>query len=155
MKNGIINHTNTKYELEITKTRLDLVINKKIELYQKYVGIKSPSLEEKSNNNFSCDKFALYVNEITKTNEVTGMSIEEEITNLLKSMNKMKLVLSKIECDLKQLKDIESRLYRKIVIDGYRVSKAVEEVASESYYSQQHIWRFYDNIKEYIRKLKK
>ena len=56
---------------------------------------------------------------------------------------------------MRELKGIEAELYRFIVFDNMKISKAIEKTAEKNYVDDRTIWRIYHKtIKEHINKLK-
>jgi hypothetical protein len=60
-----------------------------------------------------------------------------------------------MESTLKSLTGMEADLYKEIVINGTRISRAVEKIASDYNKDVSTIWRLYHrNVKEYVNMLK-
>lgn len=151
-----LNYTNTKYDLELAKTRLSLLIDKKTALYCKYFpttsNIKEIVVDGGDKEN---DKMALYVHDLTKIDPNTGKSLEQEITDKLNDVNKLQYYLNLMDYSLIKLTGIEADLYREIVLNDTRVSKAVEKIAEKYDKDVSTIWRLYHKtIKKDIQKLK-
>ena len=153
---AILNYTNTKVDLETAKLRLNLLMDKKEALYCKYFSI-TPTLKDivvdgGARNN---DKMADYVHELNKINPNTGKSLEQEINEQLNVVQKLEYYLKRMESTLKSLTGIEADLYKEIVINGTRISRAVEKIASEYNKDVSTIWRLYHRgVKEYVNMLK-
>lgn len=153
---AILNYTNTKVDLETAKLRLNLLMDKKEALYCKYFSI-TPTLKDVvvdggARNN---DKMADYVHELNKINPKTGKSLEQEINEQLNVVQKLEYYLKRMESTLKSLTGMEADLYKEIVINGTRISRAVEKIASNYDKDVSTIWRLYHrNVKEYVNMLK-
>lgn len=153
---AILNYTNTKVDLETAKLRLNLLMDKKEALYCKYFSItptlKDMVVEGGVKNN---DKMADYVHELNKINPNTGKSLEQEINEQLNAVQKLEYYLKRMESTLKSLTGMEADLYKEIVINGTRISKAVEKIASDYNKDVSTIWRLYHrHVKEYVNMLK-
>jgi len=147
-------HSNLKKELQIVQIKLDMLLNKKIELHTKYVGVKSAPLGEKVQCSNDVDKFALYMHELTKINEITGLSLDKEIEITTNEVNNLRYYINLIEYQLKELKGYEYDLYYKIAVLGLSITKAVENVAEKNNVSDMTIWTYYNRIKKEVKKLK-
>jgi adenine-specific DNA methylase len=96
-----------------------------------------------------------YVHELNKINPKTGKSLEQEINDQLNTVHKLEYYLKRMESTLKALTGIEADLYKEIVINGTRISKAVEKIASNYDKDVSTIWRLYHKrVKEYVNMLK-
>lgn len=153
---AILNYTNTKVDLEVAKTRLNLLMDKKEALYCKYFSI-TPKLKDVvvdggARNN---DKMADYLHELTKINPNTGKSLEQEINDQLNVVQKLEYYLKRMETTLKDLDGMGADLYKEIIINGNKVSKAVEKIAERYNKDVSTIWRLYHReVKEYVNMLK-
>lgn len=58
---------------------------------------------------------------------------EEYITELSKEKENLEEYLESYKKNLKELNEIETRIYYKIVYEGFGVMKAIEKVAEENY----------------------
>lgn len=153
---AIINYNNTLCELSILKTRLDLLMDRKENLYCKYFPMnKQLTSENVSGGHTIKDPMSLYVEELTRINSETGKSLDQEINEQRNEVNKLEYYLHLMDNTIKELKGIESELYRYIVFDGMNISKAVSKTAEKNFVDDRTIWRTYHkNIKEHINKLK-
>lgn len=149
-------YTNTKCELEMAKTRLSLLMDKKEQLYAKYFPI-TPKLKDdvikggKQDN----DKMALYVHELNEVDIGTGRSLAQEIEYQRTVVDKYKRYLDEMGETLSKMRGIEYSLYYEIVINGVNTSKAVSNVAERYNKDDQTIWKYhYKKIKENVKKLK-
>ena len=154
---SIQNYTNSKIDLQMAKTRLNVLMDKKEALYCKYFNItaklKDAVVEGGVKNN---DKMAEYIHELTKANPITGKSLEEEINEQLETVKKMEYYLDIMTKTLGSLNGIEADLYKEIAINGMRISKAVEKIADKYNKDVSTIWRIYHkNIKENVKMLVK
>lgn len=153
----LLNYTNTKVDLETTRLRLSILMDKKEELYCRYLGITAKLKDiVVTGGNISNDKMADYLNELHKIDPNTGKSLEQEINEQLATIQKLEYYLKQIETNINSLTGIEADLYKEIVVNGTKVSKAVEKVADKNNREPRTIWRIYHReVKELIYKLKK
>ena len=133
---------NIECELEITKLRLNLLIDRKNMLYAKYC----PIAQKLSN-----DKKARYLHELYDTNTVSGYSLAQEIKYQKERVNILTHIISKIDKTLNLLKGIEFVLFCEIVINGVSTSKAVRNIAQLYKLTENTVWRYhYKKIKDVI-----
>ncbi len=63
-------------------------------------------------------------------------------------------LLHQIEDDIKKLSGIENELYCEIVVNGIKVSKAIEKIATEENISVSTLWKnYYPSVKKRINAL--
>lgn len=151
----IRNYTDTKCELEIAKTRLSLLMDKKEKLYCKYFPI-TPKLKEvmvdggERNN----DKMADYVHELHEIDIGTGKSLAEEISYQQEKINKLQGYLNTMNDTLSKMSGLEYKLYYEIVVKGVNISKAVDNIAELSGKETRTIWKnYYNKIKKNVKKV--
>lgn len=151
----IRNYTDTKCELEIAKTRLSLLMDKKEKLYCKYFPI-TPKLKEvmvdggERNN----DKMADYVHELHEIDIGTGKSLAEEISYQQEKINKLQGYLNTMNDTLSKMSGLEHKLYYEIVVKGVNISKAVDNIAELSGKETRGIWKnYYNKIKKDVKKV--
>lgn len=151
----IRNFTDTKCELEVAKTRLNFLMDKKERLYCKYFPI-TPTLKkvvvdggEKNN-----DKMADYLHELHEIDLGTGKSLAEEITYQQQNIDKLQGYLNNMGDSLSKMTGIEYKLYYEIVVKGVNISKAVGNIANETGKDTSTIWKnYYSKIKKDIKKV--
>lgn len=150
-------YTDTKCELEIVKTRLSLLMDKKERLYCKYFPI-TPTLKEvmvdggEKNN----DKMADYLHELYETDIGTGKSLAKEIEYQQQNIDKLQGYLNDMTVTLSKMNGLEYKLYYEIVVVGTNISKAVEKIAEVSNKDIGTIWKnYYSKIKKDVKKIAK
>lgn len=153
---AIRNYTNTKCELEMAKTRLNLLMDRKEKLYCKYFPItakgKEIMVEGGDHNN---DKMADYVHELHEVDIGTGKSLAEEIIYEQTNLNKLQGYLNDMTESLSKMTGIEYELFYEIIFKGVNITKAVDNIASNNDIEPRSVWRnYYRNIKKDIRKIK-
>ena len=146
-------YTNTKCELEMAKTRLNLLMDRKEQLYCKYFPITSKSkdvmVDGGERNN---DKMADYVHELHEVDIGTGKSLADEIIYQQENISKLEKYISDMDSTLSKLNGVEYSLYYEIVVKGVNVTKAVSNVAEQYEKDNQTIWKYhYKKIKKYIK----
>ena len=151
----IRNITNTKCELEMAKTRLNLLMDRKEALYCKYFPITSKIKEvmvdggERNN-----DKMADYLHELYEVDIGTGKSLAEEITYEQENIDKLQGYLKEMAESLNKMTGIEYQLYYEIIYKGTKISRAVEKIATENDVEPQTIWKnYYRKIKKYVKRV--
>lgn len=154
---SIKSYTNTRCELEIAKTRLSLLMDKKERLYCKYFPI-TPTLKEvmvdggEKNN----DKMAGYLQELYEIDLGTGKSLADEIEYQQQTIDKLQGYLNDMTVALSKMEGIEYKLFYEIVVNGTNVSKSVEKVAEENSKDITSIWKhYYRKIKNELKKIEK
>lgn len=154
---NIRTYTNTKCELEMAKTRLSLLMDKKEQLYAKYFPVTQKIKEdiikggEKDN-----DKMAQYVHELNEVDIGTGLSLAQEIDEQRAVVNKLNGYIDTMSETLSKMTGIEYELYYAIVVKGVRISRAVSGIAEQYGIDNRNIWKYhYSKIKKDIKILKK
>ena len=119
-------YTNTKCELEMAKTRLNLLTDRKEQLYCKYFPITSKAkdvmVDGGERNN---DKMADYIHELHEVDIGTGKSLADEIIYQQENINKLEKTINDMDSTLARLTGIEYALYYEIVVKGVNVTRAV------------------------------
>jgi hypothetical protein len=143
--------------MEVAKARLNLLMDRKEELYCKYFPITAKFKEDiikggKRDN----DKMAQYVHELNEVDIGTGMSLAEEIEYQRGVVDRCTNYLNTMSETLGKMQGIEYALYYEIVINGARISRAVSDVAEQFGKDDRTIWQYhYSRIKKDIKKLSK
>jgi len=152
----IRSYTDTKCELDMAKTRLNLLMDKKATIYRKYFPL-TPTLKEivvdggEENN----DKMADYLHEINVIDVGTGMSIEGEIAYQQNIVEQLQGYLNSMSESLSKMTGIEYQLFYEIVYNGINVTKAVDNIAYKYDVDVSTIWKkHYKKVKRYVKKLK-
>ena len=128
---AIRNITNTKCELEMAKTRLNLLMDRKEALYCKYFPVTSKIKEimvdggERNN-----DKMADYLHELYEVDVGTGKSLAEEISYEQENIEKLQGYLTEMAESLNNMTGIEYQLFYEIVYKVKNITKSVEKIAS-------------------------
>ena len=154
---AIINYNNTLCELNSAKIRLNLLMDRKEALYSKYFPMNKPLTFDKVDGGHAMnDPMNAYMIELTTPDERTGKSLDQEIDEQRDEIAKLDQYLKMMDSTLTNLTGLEAELYRYIVKDGMKISKAVEKVAETSFKDTSTIWRMYHkSLKADINKLKK
>jgi len=152
---AIRNYTNTKCELEMAKTRLNLLMDRKEKLYCKYFPI-TPKLKEVmvDGGEHNNDKMADYVHELHEVDIGTGKSLAEEITYEQQNVEKLQGYLNDMSDSLSKMTGIEYQLFYEIVYKGVNITKAVDNIADVNGIEPQTIWKnYYKKIKRYVNRI--
>lgn len=149
-------YTNTKCELEMAKTRLSLLMDRKEQLYAKYFPIAQKLKDDiikggKKDN----DKMAMYVHELNEVDIGTGRSLAQEIEYQRSVVDSLARYINDMSETLNRMNGIEYALYYEIAVKGVRVSRAVSNIAERYNVDDSTIWkRHYWKIKKDVKKLK-
>lgn len=82
--------------------------------------------------------------------------INNEINNLIETVDTQNKIIIQIKKDLFELKGIEYNLYSKIIIEGLNISKAIEKVSLEEEKDISTIWKnYYPKIKKRLQTIEK
>ena len=151
----IHSYTDTKCELEMAKTRLSLLMDRKEKLYCKYFPLtpklKEVMVEGGEHNN---DKMADYLHELHEIDIGTGKSLADEITYQQQNVDKLQGYLNNMTDSLAKMTGLEYKLYYEIVVKGVNVSKAVDNIAELSGKETRTIWKnYYNKIKKDVKKV--
>ena len=151
----IHSYTDTKCELEMAKTRLSLLMDRKEKLYCKYFPL-TPKLKEVmvDGGEHNNDKMADYLHELHEIDIGTGKSLAEEITYQQQNVDKLQGYLNNMTDSLAKMTGLEYKLYYEIVVKGVNVSKAVDNIAELSSKETRTIWKnYYNKIKKDVKKV--
>ena len=147
-------YTNTKCELEMAKTRLNFLMDKKEKLYCKYFPVtskyKNIVISETRENN---DKMADYLHELHELDLGTGMSLADEIEHQQKKIEKIQSFINKMNKTLSKMTGLEYKLYYDIVVNGTKISKAIDKIAETNNMDARSAWRVYKKIKNDVKKV--
>lgn len=150
-------YNNTKCELEMAKQRLQLLLDRKEELYCKYFPVTQTIKEDViKGGKVDKDKMANYLHELHEVDIGTGKSLADEIDYQRGVVNTIERYIKDMDATLSKMNGIEYSLYYEIVVKGVPTSRAVYNVA-ERYNKDDHtIWKYhYNKIKNDVKKLKK
>lgn len=152
---AIRNFTNTKCELEMAKTRLNLLMDRKEALYCKYFPVTSKLKEVMvDGGEHNKDKMADYLHELYEVDVGTGKSLYEEITYEQENVDKLQGYLTEMAESLSNMTGIEYQLFYEIVFKGTKISRAVDKIATDNSIEPQTIWKnYYRKIKKYIKRV--
>lgn len=151
----IHSYTDTKCELEMAKTRLSLLMDRKEKLYCKYFPL-TPKLKEVmvDGGEHNNDKMADYLHELHEIDIGTGKSLADEITYQQQNVDKLQGYLNNMTNSLAKMTGLEYKLYYEIVVKGVNVSKAVDNIAEISGKETRTIWKnYYNKIKKDVKKV--
>lgn len=152
----------------VAEKHLRLLLDKRLELYVKYCGVKSVPTDKEIHNSQSNDSRVvafLEAYEIKKNSE--GKSLSEQIIDCNKEIMLYKRQMEQMEKVIHELSNnaqcgcskeiIVYRLYSKIVLDGLKPTQAVKELTTEFGFSDERsIWKtYYPEVKKYLNILKK
>ena len=152
----IRSYTDTRCELEMAKTRLSLLMDRKEKLYCKYFPIttmiKETAVIGGTKEN---DKMINYLHELHELDIGTGKSLAEEIQYQQENVDKLQWYINNMNDILSKMTGLEYKLYYEIAVKGITISKAVENIADISGKDTSTIWKnYYNKIKKYVKKLK-
>lgn len=146
-------YANTKAELNIAKSRLELLMKQKEELYTKYFPLTARLEEASAHTNKRSDPMTDYMAELTKINKITGMSLDQEIEEQRNKVQILEYYIRLMEYNLENTTGIENELFKLIVIKGINKSKAVKKIAEKHDMHDDTIWKYhYPKIKKEIDK---
>ena len=149
-------YTNTKCELEILRTRLDLCLSRKEQIFYKYFPLTVKMKDVLNGNHNNNDMMASFLHEYHEIDIGTGQSLADEIKTLTFEVNRLSNVLYQMKISLEEMKGVCYNLYSYVVNDGYHISKAVRKVAEETGKDENTIWvNYYPKIKKELKKIKK
>lgn len=141
-------------EFKLLNIRLDYLTMKQHEISVKYLGVKSPALEDTQKGASGNDKVIAYLYEYEQKIQNNGKTLKAEIEDIYQEMKILMNKLREMEAILKKLESIEYRLFYCIAVDGMRTKAAVEKVARDYHYSERNVWRTYDLIKPELKRIR-
>lgn len=146
-------YANTKAELNIAQLRLNELMTEKEVLFARYFPITSKFSEVSAHSNNRRDNMADFLAELTKINKITGMSLEDEIDEQRNRVGRLEYYIRMMDYTLKNTTGIENELFRLIVVEGRRKTRAVELVAEKYNREPVTIWKYhYPKISKEIDK---
>ena len=151
---AIRNYNNTQKELNIALKRLNRLLGEKEELYTKFFPMTIKIDEDVVKGGTKLNPQIEYQIALDTTRKHTGLSLREEIEKIQDEVKSLRECLKTMDDDLKKMTGLEEQLYRKIVVEGLRISRAVELVAEDNHYSSSQMWRYYEKIEPKIKKVK-
>lgn len=145
-------YKDTENDLKVVNLRIDVLESQKMALHSKYLGVKSPNLENPLNTTSfgNNSKVVAYLMAVEGRKQQNGMTIQEELEKLYDERNLLLGRLSEMKECLNKLTGIEYKIYYKIIIDGKNVTKAIYEVCEENDISEMTGWRKYHKIKKMV-----
>lgn len=151
----IMTIANTIAERNIAQKRLKLLQNRKDEMYAKYFKVTAQlSCTGGGHTKQRRDKMAEYLAELTKVNEVTGKSLEEEIEEQRNFINQCNYYIKLMKRELKKTTGIENDIFKEVAINGKNPTKAVNIVAEKYKIEPSTVWNnYYPNVKKEIKKI--
>ena len=154
---AIRNYTNTRCELEMAKTRLNILMDRKEKLYCKYFPITAQLKEVMvDGGDKNKDKMAEYLAELYEVDVGTGKSLAEEIEDEQENVTKLQNFIDNMAETLNKMTGIEYQLFYEIAYKGVNITKAVDNIAELNSMEPQTIWKnYYKKIKSYVRKITK
>lgn len=138
-------------QLEIEKRRLIDLKDEAQEILQKYFpGSKSIDLEKDINaylpgGNMRKTPVDDYIIELQER------GLYQKIEKSMKRIKQLEERIENMRKPLETIQGIEKKIY-KYMLEGLNVTKAVEKVAEEEEKSDRHIWRYYNKLKETLKK---
>lgn len=150
-------YTNTMCELDIAKSRLGSLLDRKEQLYCKYfpltAKLKDDIITGGERNN---DKMDRYLHELYDEDIGTGNSLAEEINYQRSVVDNLTAYLAEMSDTLSRMVGIEYELYYEIVVKRKGITRAVECIAEKNDKDTQTIWKhYYPKIKKEVKRLKK
>lgn len=154
---AIRTYTNTKCELEMAKTRLSLLMDRKERLYAKYFPVTQKIKDDVVKGGIiDKDKMTQYVHELNEVDIGTGRSLAQEIEYQRAIVDKLKRYIADMDETLSKMSGVEYSLYYEIVVKGVTTSQAVSNVAERYHKEDRTIWKYhYTKIKNDVKKLQK
>lgn len=148
-------YADTKCELEVAKTRLNLLSDRKEQLYCKYFpitkGIKEEIISGGKRDN---DKMAMYVYELNEVDIGTGRSLAQEIEHQKRLIENITRHLQNMSDTLGKMTGIEYALFYEIVYKGVNITQAVRNISQHYDKDERTVWKYhYNKIKNDVKKL--
>ena len=133
------------------------LMDRKEQLYCKYFPITAKFKDDViSGGEQNNDKMDRYLHELHDVDIGTGNSLAAEIDYQRKVVDKLKAYLAEMTTALERMAGIEYELYYEIVVNGRRITKAVEYIAEKYELEPRTIWKcYYPKIEEDIKSLLK
>lgn len=137
------NYYDTQKELEVAEIRLNVLQNKKNILFEKMMPKASQIKEIVTSGGKQEDTYAKYIAEVYE--------LDKELELKKNEVNMLKYNLKKMEIAMREMKELEEKVFVMRYIDN----KKVKHIARELNYTEKNIYRVLDIIKEKIEKNRK
>lgn len=137
------NYYDTQKELEVAEIRLNVLQNKKNILFEKMMPKASQIKEIVTSGGKQEDAYAKYITEV--------YDLDKEIELKQNEVNMLKYNLKKMEITIREMKELEEKVFVMRYIDN----KKVKHIARELNYTEKNIYRVLDIIREKIEKNRK
>ena len=134
------NYYDTQKELEVAEIRLNVLQNKKNILFEKMMPKASQIKEIVTSGGKQEDTYAKYIAEVYE--------LDKEIELKKNEVNMIKYNLKKMEIAMREMKELEEKVFVMRYIDN----KKVKHIARELNYSQENIYKILNTIKEKVQK---
>lgn len=134
------NYYDTQKELEVAEIRLNVLQNKKNILFEKMMPKASQIKEIVTSGGKQEDAYAKYIAEVYE--------LDKEIELKQNEVNMLKYNLKKMEIAMREMKELEEKVFVMRYIDN----KKVKHIARELHYSQENIYKTLNTIKEKVQK---
>lgn len=119
-------------------------MDRKEQLYCKYFPITAKIKDDViSGGEQRNDKMDRYLSELYDVDIGTGNSLAAEIDHQRMVVDKLASCLAQMATALERMTGIEYELYYEIVVNGKRITKAVEYIAEKYDRDTQTIWKYY------------
>ncbi len=150
---AIQNYINTKCDLDLTKTRLDVLLEKKENIQRAYIMAGYKNYLKPSSQSFRSKNISLYVRELLDKNPATNQSLIQEIVSARQEIRILEQTLDQMEKILYRMTGISRELFFEVACNGLAPTKAVEKVSEKENVDYRTGWRYYKKIKPQLKKL--
>ena len=151
---AIQNYINTRCDLDLVRTRLDVLLEKKENIHNTYLAagyknhLKAAGCFGRESKNIS-----LYIRELLDKNPATNQSLIQEIVCAKQEIRMLEQKLDQMEKILCRMNGILRELFFEVACNGLNPTRAVEKVSEKQNVDYRTGWRYYKKIKPQLKKL--
>ena len=147
------NYINTQCDLDLTRTRLDVLLEKKESIQRAYIMAGYKKSLKTSLEGFDDQNMSLYIRELLDKNPATNQSLIQEIVWARKEIRILEQTLDQMKKILYRMNGIARELFVEVACNGLSPTKAVEKVSEKENVDYRTGWRYYKKIKPQLQKL--
>ena len=147
------NYINTQCDLDLARTRLDVLLEKKENIQRDYIMAGYKKSLKTGLEGFEAQNMSLYIRELLDKNPATNQSLIQEIVWVRKEIRILEQTLDQMKKILYRMNGIARELFAEVACNGLSPTKAVEKVSEKENVDYRTGWRYYKKIKPQLQKL--
>ena len=150
---AIQNYINTRCDLGLVRTRLEVLLEKKENIQNAYFAAGYKNHFKASCASFESKNIFPYIRELLDKNPATNLSLIQEIVCAKQEIRMLEQKLDQMEKILHKMNGILRELFFEVACNGLNPTKAVEKVSEKENVDYRTGWRYYKKLKPQLKKL--